>query len=287
MITSKHQQDSVGENRIATMKGRERYTKIPDSLKSCGNWLLYKLEKVGQKDGTERDRKVPYSANTGCKTDATIARNWTDFDNALAALDSNSSHAGLGFGISKGFIFIDLDECINPDTGEIAAWAAEVVARLDSYTEVSPSGDGLHILCRSEAALPAGGRKLDHIEMYDGGRYFTMTGDHVENTPATVETRTEELLALYAAQFGQSANTVKPVVVEAPTQSIAATGTDEEILLACRNAKNAAKFAKLFHAGDTSAYSGNWSNADAALCAFFPIARATRHRLIVCFASRH
>jgi putative DNA primase/helicase len=243
--------------------------KVPDQLKGCNNWLLYKIEKV-LKNGTESDRKVPYSAETGRKTDATCPDNWTDFATALAVWESDSSYAGLGFGISDGFLFTDLDHCVSTQTGEIDAWAAEVVASLDSYTEVSPSGDGLHILCRSDAPLPAGRRKLDHIAMYDGGRYFTMTGEHVENTPTTVETRTEELLALYKENFGQSATTVRPVVMEEPAASIAAataSGTDEEILSACRNAKNAAKFTKLFDQGDLSDYSADWSKADGALCA--------------------
>jgi len=40
---------------------------------------------------------------------------------------------------------IDLDKCRNPETGELEPEAQEIVRRMDSYTEVSPSGTGVHI----------------------------------------------------------------------------------------------------------------------------------------------
>ena len=61
---------------------------------------------------------------------------------------------------------IDLDDCRDPETGEIASWAQQIVDALESYTEVSPSGRGLHILVK--AALPEHvGRKQGAVEVYD------------------------------------------------------------------------------------------------------------------------
>jgi len=48
------------------------------------------------------------------------------------------------------------------------------VERLNSYTEKSPSGTGIHIFIK--AKLPPGGRKKGDFECYESGRYLTMTG---------------------------------------------------------------------------------------------------------------
>lgn len=81
-----------------------------------------------------------------------------------------------------------LDGCVDPETGEVASWAAEVLDELDSYTEFSPSGRGLHVLARAE--LPPGGRRKGRVEMYDRGRFFTVTGRHLPGTPRGIEERT-------------------------------------------------------------------------------------------------
>ena len=60
----------------------------------------------------------------------------------------------------------------------------EVVRKVDSYAEFSPSGAGLHIICRSD--MTGDGRKVGRVEVYPRGRYFTVTGDHVSGTPETI-----------------------------------------------------------------------------------------------------
>ena len=54
------------------------------------------------------------------------------------------------------YVGIDLDDCRNPETGEIAAWAQEIIDRFDSYTEVSPTGTGVRILIRTATGLLPG-----------------------------------------------------------------------------------------------------------------------------------
>jgi putative DNA primase/helicase len=208
---------------------------------------------IKQKDGTEKPTKVPYNARTGRKADPTDPKNWSRFEQVLSVLEADRSYAGPGFAISPGFMFVDYDKCRDPQTGVIDKSVAAKVAFLDSYTEISPSGTGLHVLCRSDAPLPAGRRKLNHVEMYDGKRFATMTGDHLEGTPVTVENRTEELLSAYNEHFGQcdsksnSAAEQKRAAVVVPITSTSTS--DEAILTDCRAAKNAAKFSRLFDDG--------------------------------------
>jgi putative DNA primase/helicase len=66
----------------------------------------------------------------------------------------------------------DLDDCRNPETGELEEWAAKIVQDLDGYAEVSPSGKGVHIIVRGKAP----NKKRGKVEAYSSERYFTMTG---------------------------------------------------------------------------------------------------------------
>jgi hypothetical protein len=92
---------------------------------------------------------------------------------------------------------MDLDNVRDPQTGKLALWAGWVATRLETYAEVSPSGRGVKLLCWG--TLPRG-RRADHgrgVEMYDGRRYFTLTGHRVPDTSADVMERRDVLAELY------------------------------------------------------------------------------------------
>jgi len=82
---------------------------------------------------------------------------------------------------------VDLDDCRDPETGDVDDAALDIIGRLDSYTEVSPSGTGYHVLITGE--LPDGRNRRGSVELYDTARFFTVTGDHVERTPTRVARR--------------------------------------------------------------------------------------------------
>jgi hypothetical protein len=168
-----------------------------------------------------------------------------------------------------GFVFtpeddlcgVDLDKCLDPETGEIEDWAREVIGELDSYTEISPSGTGVHILAR--AALPEGRNRRGRFEAYDRGRYFTVTGRHLAGTPQTIEGRQEELQNVLRRVFGEESTNghTKPV---ATTEPIDNGLSDSEVIQKALAASNGAKFSRLWN-GDTEEY-GSHSEADLALC---------------------
>jgi len=95
------------------------------------------------------------------------------FADALAALQKGDFD-GIGFVFSSGdpYCGIDLDGCSNPETGELAKWAKEIVDDLDGYAEVSPSGRGVHVIMRGKSPS----RRRGQIEIYSSERFFTMTG---------------------------------------------------------------------------------------------------------------
>jgi putative DNA primase/helicase len=79
------------------------------------------------------------------------------------------------FSSADPYTGIDIDNCVDGD-GEIAGWALEIVRYFDSYTELSATGTGLHIIVRGDVA----NRRKDEVEVYSSKRFFTVTGRVVE-----------------------------------------------------------------------------------------------------------
>jgi primase-polymerase (primpol)-like protein len=148
---------------------------IPQELKDSPRWVCWK--QVG-------DKKLPINARTGQAAKSNDPSTWSTFDDVVAAATADDSLAGLGFMLGEGFAGVDLDGCID-STGQIQPWAQDLIAELQTYTEVSPSGTGVKLFLRGDVER---GRKLQPdvtacsdktpgIEVYGGGRYFTVTGD--------------------------------------------------------------------------------------------------------------
>jgi len=230
------------------------------NIRDLRQWVCWRSE---ERDG--KTTKIPYSPITGRRASSTNPDTWGDYPEAVKARKERDFD-GLGFVFTESdpFCGVDLDACVDPRTGEIASWASEIVRELDSYTEYSPSSMGLHVLLR--AKLPPGRNRKDRIEIYDRGRYFTMSGRHLEGTPRTIEERQDQLLDVSRRVLGEqpSANgraTLRPAVGQRLS--------DQEILTKASFADNGEKFRQLW-AGDTSDYQHDdnegHSEADLALC---------------------
>jgi primase-polymerase (primpol)-like protein len=144
---------------------------IPDELKTYRAWVLWRLVWIEEK---QKWTKHPHSVHTGRKASSTDSRTWGSFENVLEAYEAGE-YEGIGFVFSSGdpFAGVDLDKCRDPETGKVEPWAAELVETLDSYTELSPSGKGLHVIVKGKVPTPL---KRPHVEMYSVERYFTVTG---------------------------------------------------------------------------------------------------------------
>ena len=142
---------------------------IPEELRVRPQWVVWKA--VGDKPD-----KVPYSARTGRRASSTDLLTWSTFQEALEAYE-NSDYAGLGFVFSSAdpYTGIDLYDCVD-ENGEIAGWTLEIVSYFDSYTELSATGSGLHIIVRGEVP----NRRKGDVEVYSSKRFFTVTGHVVE-----------------------------------------------------------------------------------------------------------
>jgi putative DNA primase/helicase len=232
---------------------------IPAELRRLPQWVGWQVKPPPKPDA--KFSKVPINPQTGKAASSTDPKTWATFPEALAAM-ARFKLAGIGFVFAgSGEFGVDLDKCRDPATGVIERWAMEIVQTLDTFTEISPSGTGLHLIGRG--ALPEGGRKKGAIEMYERGRFFTVTGVTLAGTRPEVAERSDAIAALHAEVFG----TAKPTV-GAP---IGPGGDDDDkVIERASKGKSGAKFKALF-AGDISGYASQ-SEADLALCSYLSAA---------------
>src|SRR5207302_1938532 len=148
-----------------------------------------------------------------------------------------------GLMLTKDLTVIDLDNCLAD--GQPTPQAQHIVRTANSYTEISPSGKGLHIFLTG--SVPGTGRRRGSIEMYDTARYITVTGQRFPNTPA--ENRaSQEILNQIHTRFIRPPDTPKsPARVIYQPQPL----TNREIIDKALRAGNRDKFSRLW-AGDTS-----------------------------------
>jgi hypothetical protein len=242
------------------LKNAHAKTAVTKGMRDLRQWLVWRSE---ERHG--KPTKIPYSPLTGARASSTNSETWTGYQEAVRACRERG-YDGLGFVFTPedNLCGVDLDGCLDPQTGEIEGWAREIIEELDSYTEVSPSGTGVHVLVR--AALPEGRNRKGRFEAYDRGRYFTVTGKHLDGTPQSIERRQEELQGVVHRVFGSNAKESanghrEPVAVSASGEN---GFPDDEVVRKALAASNGARFARLW-SGDTDGY-GSHSEADLALC---------------------
>jgi putative DNA primase/helicase len=225
------------------------------ALEEYPQWVAWEYREQGK-------RKVPISPHTWGVADATNPETWSTYDEALLCAGSGKQ-VGFVFSDNDPFTGIDLDGCINLETGEIAPWADRIIAALNSYTEFSPSGTGLKIWVR--ASKPGDACRTGSIEIYDRGRFFAFTGKQF-GPQSKVQDRQEQLERLYQELFRKEESTDKDLH-GGVDDGDGFGGNDAELLAKARNANGTGKlFSRLYDNGDTSMYSYDDSRADMALC---------------------
>lgn len=187
---------------------------IPPALKKRKQWVVWRFVRRG-----EKWTKPLFNARTGKYADVTDPSTWTSFEEAQLAYE-RGDYDGVGYVLvpNGGGVAFDLDHCRDRETGFIDGWAMDIVRRIDSYTEVSPTGTGLRII--AYGTLPPGGRKRDGIELYDSARYVTFTGNHLDGTRTSIEGRGKAIERFHREVFSRSSNaresSSSPVVNDAP-----------------------------------------------------------------------
>ena len=181
---------------------------IPQELRKLDQWVVW------QKGG--KNAKRPYNARTGYPAKVDDPNTWSTYEEAAGAVE-NGKWGGVGFVFTEhdSFCFIDLDDVIDPKTGDIDKETHSAITRFDSYTEISQSGRGIHIIIKGEK--PGDRSRSERAEIYDRDRYAALTGDLWPETPLTVEKRQAELSDFYGETFvdGTTGDETEAVYIDA------------------------------------------------------------------------
>lgn len=173
--------------------------------------------------------KVPYQTRTR-RASSTDPSTWLTYEEA-AQLEGD----GVGIMLNgDGLGGVDLDECRDPETGEIHGWALDIIRDFRSYAEVSPSGRGVKILAAGAPAMLPGskytpedapssnGDREPHADVFVDKRFFTLTGQLLDDMPDEV-TDAGELGGAWermVQRIGRYRDRVERIEVEAPEVSI-------------------------------------------------------------------
>ena len=252
---------------------------IPDELKQRNQWVVTKI--VPTTEPGKKAAKIPICTATEHGASSTNPATWATFEDAAHLIEEwqgyDHTHVDAKTGaeltgplVLPGFVFsggdpytgIDLDNCVD-ESGNLASWAQEIVDAFQSYTEVSHSGNGLHIIVRG--SKPGGaGCKRGHVECYDQSRYFALTGRTL-NGCNRIEDRQAELETFIANSLS------KETPKQTRTAPDAHTGVDAEIVLQRAYASKRGDRLRALLSGDNAGLSSD-SEGDLAACnilAFF------------------
>ena len=275
-----------------------------EALRDRKIWLCYPLiwneKKHSGVGGYDKPPINPYTLYNASSDDP---RSLATYDEAAAQV-GKTAHvrvkgvdglldveiAGVGIAFSGTGVFgLDLDNVVDRGRRVMTREAGEIMQKLDSYTEVSPSGTGLHVIALGE--LPKDIKKLAkpkkdifgtdkaEYQLFDSG-YMTVSGDVVGDYQ--VSERTEQVAEVYEKYFKEVVPIEKPSTQRPATaSSVVSSGysyerwleevkrlSDAEILERIFLSGGTGKLVEALYGGDTSAYGNDHSRADQALCTY-------------------
>lgn len=229
-----------------------KFDNIPPEMKAVNNWVCWKFQKRGGKN-----TKIPYNPKTGGMAKSNSPETWASFDTAVNAF-SGGSYDGIGFELGNSpFVGIDIDHCIKD--GQLSKESEKIISGFKSYTELSPSGTGIHIIVKADIE-DGRGRRKGNIEIYPAGRFFTVTGNVIPGYEkiSTDEKALQALISIVDAKKPMKELPQNPLID--PPEML-----DDELISKIRRSNQGAKFKALYDRGDSSEYGGDESAADQAL----------------------
>ncbi len=228
---------------------------IPDELKQLNNWCVWKFENRNGKR-----TKIPFNAATGEFAKSNDKSTWSSYETAVNAEGVD----GIGFFFEPPYLGIDIDD-IDDDLhrfkqgDKLDNIVSEFNEAFKSYTEVSPSGNGLHIIVKGK--IPGNRRRKGNIEMYDSGRFFTMTGKNIGKYKDVTEVSEQVFKTIYNKYLPN--NTIKYPTTNNYQENIHNL-SEIDVINEIYNSKQAKLFDDLMK-GNYEPYYTSHSEADMAL----------------------
>jgi len=219
---------------------------VPLPLQQRRQWLL-----AGPNDKGELKVPKTVSEATGWQPapgSSTDRSTWLDFETAVAAARYYGMGIGYVLAAEDPFVCVDYDvkNTVNePDPAkhtpaEHVAQMRQQVEDLDSYTELSQSGQGVHVWVYGK--FDGDGIKRKGVEVYQDARFIACTGNSIHDPAKSIEDRSDDIAQLVAVMRGSDAVQVAHMVLtEVPTEE-----SDDALLVRARGYANADKFNALW-----------------------------------------
>lgn len=229
---------------------------FPKELTKLNNWCVWKYQKRNGKL-----TKVPFNAETGEFAKSNDPNTWSSYETAINFTGAD----GVGFFFEPPYLGIDIDN-VEDDIyryrqgDKLDNIVSEFTEAFKTYTEVSPSGNGLHLIVKGK--IPGERRRKGNIEMYDSGRFFTMTGNSIGKYKEVTEASPQLFEEIYKKYFPSTSN-----VIQHPSnnfQDNIHNLSEMEVINEIYQSKQAKIFDDLMR-GNYEQYYGSHSEADMAL----------------------
>src|SRR5699024_4903882 len=180
---------------------------FPEELKKLKQWCIWKYETRSGKE-----TKIPYSVNNHYAK-SNDESTWADYESARAAYFKYGAD-GIGFFFKPPYMGIDIDKIPqeierykrNDFTENIVS---ELYEGMKSYGEISPSGEGIHIIVKGR--IPGNRRRKNNVEMYDSCRFFTMTGNTLGKYKGINEPNELSIKRIYKKYIDEEKGSVTPI----------------------------------------------------------------------------
>jgi hypothetical protein len=242
---------------------------IPNDLKNLKQWVNWSFVHNGNK-WTKPPKKVGTFSNASCN----MPLQWAVFSDALNWYKKKKSNnvvktytsgihyiegiCGVGFQLTESddFIAIDIDDCFN-QKDKLKDYALEIVERLESYTEISPSGKGLHIFLKENKCFKGHKNPKFDVEIYSKGRYMTITGNCFAGTAKDIKSNNDGLNWLLDKYFTNKSGLFNN---DQGNMQVTHANSDEQIIYQLK--KENSKASKLYFDNDISEFDDDDSKAD-------------------------
>lgn len=220
---------------------------IPIELQQLKQWVGWKK---GAREENGKITKLPINPHTGKMAQTNNKNTWGDMMTAIIAVEQYGLD-GIGFVLGDDYFGVDLDDCDEE-------LKKEFIEQMQSYTELSQSGNGIHIICKG--TIPKSARTKG-VEIYQGSRYFVMTANVIGNYD--IIDGTERIKSLYDKYINEKRKpSLTPTLVSSPyNEPISLDDTD--LLIKAQNSRNGQHFSLLMN-GQWEAFYPSQSEADLA-----------------------
>lgn len=256
------------------------WSNVPEELQQQKRWILWR--RVEKNNRWTKEPRSPVMRRPN-PINVQDSKHHVVFQAALKQRELKHETAnGIGFVFmpEDPYLGIDLDHCRNSETGTIDDWALNIILQIQSYTEVTPSGEGFHIIVRASLRehCTTSGRKIPNVgphpqaafEIYDQERFFTFTGDALPGfeTIRDAQSDIDEIVPVFFAM-------APAPLIQTDNRGHDSVLTDDEVIARTQATDKGKKLWR----GDTSEYNDDESAADMALLgrvAFFAMVTTIR-----------